>query len=211
MKVPTVIQVLIKAILIPIISMAALNKFNLFDFISLVPEDRRFDMGLTAYLAIFEALFLFLEKCIEGRRAGISCVFYAKKAEKNENNTPKIICGSSTSNVAYIYCDIQTSGNAKLLRKVSVSLKLPDWVSSQIPQNETVARYKDNTLIFAFDKLIPESNSREYIATHTVQIPLIETSNAGCSSVVLKPQLNCKLKKICISLNTNSFQLCNKE
>lgn len=211
MKVPTLLKVLIKAIAIPIISMFALNRFNLFEFISLVPEDRYFDIGLTAYLAIFEALFLFFEKWIESQRASITCVFYVKKTEKNEKNTPKVVCGSSTSHVANIYCDIQTTGNNKLLRKVSVSLNLPDWVSSQIPQNETVAHYKNNTLVFAFDKLIPESAGREHVALHTVQIPFIETANEGYSSVVLKPQLNCKLTKIYVSLSTNSFQLCNKE
>ena len=52
-----IIKIIANAILVPLISVFLLNKFNLFSYLIFIPEDKRFDVGLICYMAIFEALF----------------------------------------------------------------------------------------------------------------------------------------------------------
>lgn len=212
MILPSCVKVLLNAILAPILSMWALKQFNLFEFISLIPVDRQFDFGLTAYLALSEALLVYLETFAEKHTAQISCIFYSEKSFKDENNTPKIVCGQTSSHVAKIYCEIHISGNTALLRKAKLTLTIPSWVTSQISANETVLSYSENTLCWSFANLIANSNEKESQAEHTILIPFIDEEEvSSSSSIVLRPELQGWLSKLRVSFKSNKFQLANKE
>ena len=47
MKIPSAIRILLKALLVPLIAVFFLNQFNIFEYITFVPEDYKFDVGLT--------------------------------------------------------------------------------------------------------------------------------------------------------------------
>ncbi len=56
MKLSSIIKILIKAVVLPIIAMFMLNKWNLCEYITFIPEDYRFEAGLALYMAILEAV-----------------------------------------------------------------------------------------------------------------------------------------------------------
>lgn len=211
MILPSFLKILIKAFLVPVCAVLALNKFNIFEFISLVPIDKQFDLGLTAYLALFEALFLFAETKLNAHTAKISLIFYTQKSYKDIKNIPKIVCDQSSSHVANISCDIHISGNTKLLRKTRLTLSLPSWVSSQVSASEVVLSYSDDTIIWSFSNLLANSGEKECHAEHTISIPFIDQETVSCSSLLLKPELNGRFSKYRISFECNGFQLCNRE
>ena len=71
MKVSTMITIILKAILVPIVAIFFLNKFNLFEHITFVPEEYQYEIGLTAYLALIEALYGFGENFINSKKASV--------------------------------------------------------------------------------------------------------------------------------------------
>lgn len=207
----TVIWMIFKVIIAPSISIYLLNEFNLFSYITFIPEDKMFEVGLTAYLAVFETLFSFLEKIIRNQQAYISCVFYKDKTEENINNTPTIICNASTSHVANICCHIELSGNLNRLRKSQLSLKLPDWLSSQVLATDNVLKYNENTLYWNFDKLLPNEKNNKHTADCVIAIPFIQCADQERLQITLAPKQEKNwCKKFLVNFKTNSFKVCNK-
>ena len=47
MRVPAIVKLVFKSIIIPIVVVALLNYFNLFEYITIVPVEYRYEVGLT--------------------------------------------------------------------------------------------------------------------------------------------------------------------
>ena len=75
MKPSSIIKILFKAIALPIIAMFVLNKWNLCEYITFIPEDYRFEAGLALYMALLEAVAEFIEYVIAKANATIICTF----------------------------------------------------------------------------------------------------------------------------------------
>ena len=86
MKIPTIPKIIIQSILGPLISVFLVSRFNLFDFITFVPEEHRFEVGLTLYLAFVEAFWKYIDWIIERNSASVRCTFFVKEAEKDIEN-----------------------------------------------------------------------------------------------------------------------------
>ena len=61
MRVPTIVKLILKSLIIPIVAVISLNYFNLFEYVVFVPEDYRYEVGLTVYLAISETIYGLIE------------------------------------------------------------------------------------------------------------------------------------------------------
>lgn len=62
MRVPTIVKLVLKSLIIPIIVILCLNFFNLFNYITFVPIEYQYDVGLTVYLAVAEAIYTLIKK-----------------------------------------------------------------------------------------------------------------------------------------------------
>lgn len=65
MRVPTIVKLVLKSLIIPIIVILCLNFFNLFNYITFVPIEYQYDVGLTVYLAVAEAIYTLIKKHIK--------------------------------------------------------------------------------------------------------------------------------------------------
>lgn len=211
LKAPSVIRIIIKAVLIPLISVFALNKFNLFSYITFIPEEKQFDVGLTTYLGIVEALAFLLENTIEMNRPRITCVFYVKQSEKDIRRTPTIICGKDSLDVAIVRCELVVSGNARLFKENILSMSLPEWLSSQVSTGDRVVTYTENRLLWNFSKAIPCNSWIGINAKCDMEIPLIRSQDKDYLDIVLRPTIIKRWMRICASFETNTFKICNKE
>ena len=79
MNVSTIIKIFLKAILIPIVTVWGLSKFNVFEYITFIPEDYQYEIGLTVYLALIEALYEFGEKFVDSKRQKLYVSFLNRK------------------------------------------------------------------------------------------------------------------------------------
>lgn len=205
MKVPTIIKIILKAILIPILVVWCLNKFNLFEYITFVPEEYQYEIGLTVYLALVESLFGFGENFIDSQKAKVVCVFFESEADKDEKNIPSIIC-DETIGVATINCFIELTGNLGRLRKCKLKLEVPSWLTAQVGTSDTVLSYAGNLLTWEFDKILPETGISNQSATYKGKISLIKNISGNNISIKLEPQMQ---KIIGVRFETNGFKIQN--
>lgn len=201
-----------KMILVPLISVILLNAANIFDFVTFIPENYRFECGLIVYLAVCEAGWDFLKRKLSSRCANIDCIFYVHKEEKSIDNTPTIICGPSSTNVASLKCEIRLEGCANTLRNTHLRLLLPEWLSTQVSSSNLVLKYSDNILIWEFDKIIQDSEKKEVLIMHTVDIPFIQNADNVEIVQTLFPEIEAKwTDKFIVSFKTNKFNISNRE
>lgn len=205
MKVSAIIKIMLKAILIPIIAVLCLNKFNLFEYITFVPEEYQYEIGLTVYLALIETLYGFVENFINSQKAKVVCVFFELETDKDGKNVPSIIC-DETIGVATINCYIELAGNLGRLRKCKLQMELPSWLTAQVSTSDTVLSYAGNLLIWEFDKMLPETGISNQSATYKSKISLIKNTSGNNISIKLEPQMK-KIKGI--GFETNGFKVQN--
>lgn len=212
MNLPVSVKVILRATLGPVFAVIALAKFNLFEYVTFIPAEYQYEVGLTVYLACAEALLEIIQRCGEKNCAKITCIFYRKANEINLSNIPAVSCSSSTAGCASIKCKIILDGSPKVLRKCQLRLVLPAWLSSQVEVNSGLLSYCDQILTLSFEKAIPVNNQRATYVEELITIPFILNEDDGILLNVLQPELvipwHQKLKINCV---TNRFQISNKE
>lgn len=213
MKRPVLIKIALEALLIPLIAMFLLHKFNLFNYITFIPENYRFDAGLTCYLAILEALFETVIYFLSKQQADIVCVYYRDKREMNITNAPVIVCEESMGGTASFRCHVKISGNIKRLRSAGISMELPSWVTAQIERNDLVMSYENNTLSWDFKRLLPEKSDFEQFAEYDSKIGIIRTQADNSLSIKVQPQFQNKrlFEGLGIRFKSNHVVIMNKE
>lgn len=207
MRASTIIEVLLKALIIPIIAVVGLANFNVFEYVMFVPVDYQYEIGLTVYLTLIEAIYGFVENIIEEKKASVICVFYLAETGKDINNTPSIIC-DEVIGVSTINCEIQVTGNLKRLRKCKLSLELPMWLTSQVNISDTVLNYTDNQLNWKFERMLPTSGINNQSASYKNKVSLIKTTTGDKLSIKLEPQME---KNFGVKFKTNGFKIKNGE
>ncbi|MBE6070074.1 MAG: hypothetical protein E7211_20650 [Clostridium lundense] len=205
MRVSTIIGVLLKAIIIPVIAVLGLDKFNLFEYISFVPADYRYEIGLAVYLTLIEAVYGFIENIVNQRRANVICTFYISEGDEDIKNTPSIRC-DDTIGVATINCHLQLSGNLKLLRKCKLYLELPSWLTSQVNVLDTVLSYTGNQLNWEFDRMLPTTGIKNQVAEYKNKISLIKNASGNNLTIELEPQM---VRSRGVKFETNGFKVQN--
>ncbi len=206
MNVSTIIKRLLKALLIPFVTVLVLSRFNIFGYITFIPEDYRYEAGLTAYLALIEALYGFGEKYIDSKKAKIVCIFFKSETDRNGVNIPTVICDENMG-VAVIQCDIKLTGNLGRLRRCELQMGLPSWISAQINASDEVLSYTENLLIWDFSRILPETGVSNQNVRHASRISLIRNTSENNISIKLQPQMKKKIRRI--SLETNGFTVQN--
>ena len=212
MNIPVTVKILLRAVLGPTFAVLALSRINLFSYITFIPVEYQYEVGLTAYLAFAEAVLEIVERYGENSSAKITCIFYKKANEININNTPAISCSAITANCATIKCKIVLAGSPKVLRRIKLNLVLPDWLSSQVEASNRLLNYKNQTLSMSFEKIIPRNNQKSVYIEEEITIPFIQNADEGTLLSILKPDLDVpwydRIRLMCI---VNSFQISNKE
>ena len=212
MNIPVSVKVILRAILGPVFAVIALAKFNLFEYITFIPTEYQYEVGLTVYLACAEALLEIIQRCGEKNCAKITCIFYRRANEINLSNIPAISCSSSTAGCASIKCKIILEGSSKVLRKCQLRLVLPAWLSSQVEANSGLLNYRDQILTLSFGNAVPVNNQKATYVEELITIPFILNENDGILLNVLRPELVIPWRqKLKINCSTNSFQISNKE
>ena len=211
MKIPSAIRILLKALLVPIIAVFFLNQFNIFEYITFVPEEYKFDVGLTLYLAILEAFAEILDHLYSNALAEVECIFFQKPEDINIKNTPVFICSDQTEGVVSISCKVKLKGNVKKLKKCRLSMELPNWLTSQISQDSQMMLYSDNTLTWKFDTVLSANAIiNEESASAMTMIPFIRTIGDEILTVVLRPRLISPIRHFGVRLITNSVKIQNR-
>lgn len=207
MKPLAILKILIKAILIPFIALFVLSKWNMCDHITFIPEDYRFEAGLTLYMAVLEAVAGFFEYFIEQKQTTVQCIFYDNERKEDSNSKPVVCISSARMDVAIVWCHLVLEGNWKRLKESEIVLDIPTWFSVQ-PDATGVINQADGKLTWNIAALLPpHDNKKKQRVENRMKLSLIRnTPNAN--EIDLEPTINRALGK---GFLTNGLTIRNVE
>lgn len=211
MKASWLPPMLIKAVIAPILAVFFLDKFNICDYFLFIPDEHRFDVGLSLYLAGLEIVAELLGSLYSNSFAEIECIFYNDVDNKNINNTPSFVCDSENSGVTNIHCEIKLKGDIKKLKQCQLTMNIPGWVTSQIPKSKQTIKYSENTITWSFDKFLSDSAIADGNGTcATISFPLINSTEDEIMSEVIRPTLKKPVFCFGVKLKTNGIKIQNR-
>lgn len=205
MRPSSIIEILIKAVVLPLIAMFILNKWNLCDYITFIPEDYRFEAGLALYMAILEAIAEFAEYFIAKASATITCTFYMDERHEDSHTRPSIQMSENSMGVASVWCHIILNGDYKKLLGTEVCLDIPQWFSAQLDANSNITQ-EACQIKWNVSTLLPEHDNRREIHTEIrMKLSFIRTEETD-ASIVIEPTVK---KKIGLEFETNGIMIQN--
>lgn len=205
MKPSSIIKILIKAVVLPIIAMFILNKWNLCEYITFIPEDYRFEAGLALYMAMLEAVAEFIEYFIARANATITCTFYTDERREDRHAKPTIQMSGSSMGIASVWCHIILDGNYKKLSGTEIYLDIPQWFSAQLDANSSLEQ-NNHQIKWNVSILLPEHDNKKDVHTETrMKISFIR-NNENDASIVLEPTIK---KRFGLEFETNGITIQN--
>lgn len=142
--------------------MFALSKYNLCDYITFIPEDYRYEAGLTLYLAILEGACYVIEYFIEKSSASIKCVFYKDEKREDGHAKPVVTMSQKSLDVGSVWCHLVVAGNWKKLSKSQIILDIPEWFSAQI-ENDSFMTQENHKVIWNISSLLPANDNKKLV------------------------------------------------
>lgn len=205
MKPSSIIKILIKAVILPLIAMLMLNKWNLCEYITFIPSDYRFEAGLALYMALLEAIAEFIEYFVVKASATITCTFYTDERREDNHAKPVIQMSDNSMGIASIWCHIILNGNYKKLRGTEICLDIPQWFSAQLDANNWLSQ-EAHQIKCNVSLLLPEhDNKREVHTEMRMKISFIR-NEVNDASIVLEPTVK---KKRGLNFETNGITIQN--
>lgn len=182
-----------------------LNKWNLCEYITFIPEDYRFDAGLALYMAVLEAIAELIEYFIAKANAAITCTFYVDERREDRHAKPTIQMSGSSMGIANVWCHIILDGNYKKLLGTEICLDIPQWFSAQLDANSSLEQ-NNHQIKWNVSTLLPEHDNKKDVHTETrMKISFIR-NNENDASIVLEPTIK---KRFGLEFETNGITIQN--
>ncbi len=207
MKPSSIVKILVKAIMIPLVAMFALSRWNVCDYITFIPGDYRFEAGLTLYMAVLEGIVGFVEYFITQKYTIIKCIFYDNERREDTNVKPVISISGEGLDVASVGCHIVLDGYWKHLKESEIVLDIPNWFSVQ-PDITGVITQVDGKLTWNISAFLPtHDNGKKQHLESRMKLSFIRNSSSAIE-IDLEPTLN---KKVGKEFTTNGLTIRNVE
>lgn len=201
----SLIGAFVKGVVFPILVIWILGRYNIFNDISFVPDDKKFDVGLAAYLGLVECVYVCvytkMKGFIETNKAEVKCIFWCAGTMPNISSTPYITFVEDT---AHINVKVQVSGKVKRLVNNKISLSFPDWLDVQA-NGDLGINVIGRVCIIDIGEIIDRNIDVVEDTYHTFKISVIKNySSSDGYGTIIGPKL--KNKFMCI-FNSNKFKI----
>lgn len=210
MKIGKIFTVL-RPVLSALIAIYLLSLFNLVDYVSIVPEDIKFETGLTIYFAIVEnILFAIKLKIKENYASEITCIFYKEDADISNKPVIKF----DENDVCQVKCVLDIRGNNNILGKSKIRISLPRWVDVQFDeiQSEIVKTEERHECLINLNHLVTNDKKARASASCQINLAMIALPSkelntyTGTGKIIVKETI---LGKLLCDFKSNSFELRN--
>lgn len=209
MKLSSFITIAIKSVLAPIFAMYLLSEYNFCDYLLFIPDDYRFESGVTLYLAIILLIIDGVLAYINSSKAQIKCVFYSDSSNESIVNKPEIVLRDNQLGVSSIYCHLIIEGNYKTLKETSIDMEIPSWFQMQSNEKDCI-KQKGDTITWDISKLLPTKDPTHDVFIESRDKLLFIKNHNNNTFISLKPTIRKNCKSRSINFNTNGFILRNE-
>ena len=76
MKKSIIVKIFVGALIIPIVSLLLISKFNLFSYFDFIPVDYRFEAGLGSYMFVLDAIYEYIVILISNQYTKITFIIF---------------------------------------------------------------------------------------------------------------------------------------
>lgn len=204
----TKIWVFARPFLAVILGLIAISKFNLFDVITIVPEDYKYEVCLTLYVGLSEAIIRCIEDFLSNNSSSIQCIFSFDKRNFDITNTPMIVLPDDNISIANVYCQIKVHGKVGFIKNSKIVLCFPDWVDVDVCRGTGVVEIHGNrSCVINLSNFVNQDQRTVIETTQIIQFSLLKATIDREGQYIV----DSKLEKKRISLNyifkSNKFEI----
>ena len=197
-----------KPILVALLGIALTNKFNIIEQVTNLPEEKAFDICLTAYFSIIEILSSALVQTIRSKfMSEIKVILYLENADASLDSTPVI--KFNRSNLAEANILIQITGlkahflNSKIVIPSTAFATMQPNSGSQEVSIDELGNY-----IVDLEKMFGEVTTKTTLST-TFRIIFSKEPLEDERAIIISPELKTseRLSRLSIAYGHNKAQL----
>lgn len=195
----------IRGVVFPLIAIWILGKYNIFNDISFIPSDKKFDVGLAACLGLFECFYVCISTKIKvfiaSNKSEVKCIFWCAGTTPEVSSTPHI---NFIEDTAHINVKVQVSGKTSKLSGNKILISFPEWLDVQT-DNDLGINVDKRVCIIDIDKIIDKNTDIIEDTYHTYKISVIKNySSINGYGTTISPKLE---KKFMSVFNSNKFKI----
>ena len=183
-----------KPLVVALIGVYFANKFNIFDFITFIPEEKSFDICITVYFAILEILSEFFAKSAYAKfTSEISVVLSLNNTEVSIDSTP--IIKFNQSGLAEATITVSIVGRKKHFSDFQLVVANSSFATMQANIHDREVSI-DNTgnYIIDLEKMFGNTNSRIYVSS-SFRITFAREFSDTERSIEISPELKRKARR----------------
>lgn len=198
----------IRPFLAVVFGLVLISKFNLFDFIKIVPDDNKYEVCLTLYVGLFEIIIRYCENLFSSNFSLIQCVFSSDKKNFDMSNTPMIMLSSDDTSFASIYCQIKITGKVDFFKKAKIILCFPDWVDVGISGGSKVAEILENrSCIIELSNFINQNQKTSIDSTQLIKFSFLKAIEDSEGQYFIDSKLENKFSLHMYLFKANKFEI----
>lgn len=185
---------------------------NIFNYISYIPQDKRYDVCIAVYFTLFETfidiIFTWILECIDKIRTKVEVVMYLPSEVPNANTTP--IVRFNDMGMAELRVQLSVIGNCKNVLSSEIVMKSIIQADMQFARRGTGSSIDENgNAIINLNDIVHNRDTIQFEEDYKIVLQRGAIDNGV--EIYLKPQIN-KHKKISIvKFVTNGAKLVLEE
>lgn len=173
------------------------NCFNIFEKIPFVPADYSYEVCITAYFAIVDAVLGMVKDNVikwikDNFFSGIEVVFYPPQTEPSIASTP--VLKFNEMGLTEVDIAVKIKGKKKHFENSILQVKDPAFVDFQENYQRTEVRVTNNIYMIDLDKLFGGSDETEF--TQNFRLLMAQGPVDGESTAVILPEIKNKHKNV---------------
>lgn len=188
-----------------LIALVLVNLFNIFEYISIIPADSRYDIGITIYFTLIEiAVDMLYDKSlkyIESSKAHIEAILYLPNQEYNVEAVPNVRLNDY--GMAEMRLHIGLSGKSNKIKNSTIMILAFQYADMQFEGRGTGAQI-DNQGNLVIDLKDLCNNRTEIKCEEEYKIVLQRGAIDNGSEIVLEPEIKINGKKDCFTKYTHN-------
>lgn len=171
------------------LGLLAVNIFNIFDYWLFIPEDYRYEVGITIYFAIADTTLTNTVDWIkENYYSRISCIMKVKGMKSNIFSTPEV--DFNELDLAEVFLHIHVKGKKKSLSDVFIQIPSLAVASMQLNTRNTFATIiKDGSCIVKIGQLFGNVENQTEVEVE-IPITFIKEPVDISSSIQITPKIS---------------------
>lgn len=147
------------------LSFILIDKFNVMDFMTFIPQDQKLAYGVGLYNIILNSILGFLQKKIEDNKLKIEVIFYKKEDEPNIDYNPTLKMDNELNK---INIQVLVEGKTKRLKGKFIKIPREQFVTMQELKRKSNGKISkidnEGSYIIELDKLFLDKD-KKYINT----------------------------------------------